>query len=177
LTTRGMLIGGAVLGALAVASGAFGAHALDGVLSERARGWYDTAVTYHAGHALALLVCGLLSLQVATGRPVAKSAGKATGKTVAKAPAAERETGGTGNDATGGAADGTIDGTTRIGTPLRLAAFAFLAGIALFSGSLYAMAFTGVTRLGMITPLGGLALIVGWIALAVAAARLPVALS
>jgi uncharacterized membrane protein YgdD (TMEM256/DUF423 family) len=48
---------------------------------------------------------------------------------------------------------------------LRLAGGAMLTGIALFSGSLYAMTLTGQTRLGAITPLGGLALLVGWGAL------------
>lgn len=42
------------------------------------------------------------------------------------------------------------------------AAWAFLAGIALFSGSLYVMALTGLRRLGAITPLGGLAFLAGW---------------
>ena len=59
--TRFLLVSSAILGALAVLSGAFGAHALDGAFSERAQGWYDTAVTYHARHALALLGCGLLA--------------------------------------------------------------------------------------------------------------------
>ena len=45
---------------------------------------------------------------------------------------------------------------------LRYAGFAFLLGIALFSGSLYAMAVTGMKSLGMITPLGGLAFLAGW---------------
>jgi uncharacterized membrane protein YgdD (TMEM256/DUF423 family) len=40
---------------------------------------------------------------------------------------------------------------------LRISGWLFTAGIVLFSGSLYALALTGVTRLGMITPLGGLA--------------------
>src|SRR5262245_50896078 len=40
-----------------------------------------------------------------------------------------------------------------------------LAGVVLFSGSLYAMALSGVTRLGIVTPLGGLCLLAGWIAL------------
>lgn len=41
----------------------------------------------------------------------------------------------------------------------------WLTGIALFSGSLYAMAVTGVTRLGIVTPFGGLSLLAGWAAL------------
>jgi uncharacterized membrane protein YgdD (TMEM256/DUF423 family) len=44
----------------------------------------------------------------------------------------------------------------------RCAAWAFAAGIALFSGSLYVMALTGLRRLGAITPLGGLAFLAGW---------------
>lgn len=40
-----------------------------------------------------------------------------------------------------------------------------VAGIVLFSGSLYAMALTGVTKLGMITPFGGLCYLAGWIAI------------
>jgi uncharacterized membrane protein YgdD (TMEM256/DUF423 family) len=43
-----------------------------------------------------------------------------------------------------------------------------LAGIAIFCGSLYALALSGVRKLGAITPLGGLAFIAGWVALAVA---------
>lgn len=42
----------------------------------------------------------------------------------------------------------------------------FLVGIALFSGSLYALAVTGMRRLGMITPIGGLLFLCGWAALA-----------
>jgi len=45
------------------------------------------------------------------------------------------------------------------------AGISFVIGILLFSGSLYAMTLTGQTKLGMITPFGGLAFIVGWIAL------------
>jgi uncharacterized membrane protein YgdD (TMEM256/DUF423 family) len=54
-----------------------------------------------------------------------------------------------------------------------LAAWAFIVGIALFSGSLYAMTFgdESLRKLGMVTPLGGLAFLVGWVALAVAAWR------
>jgi uncharacterized membrane protein YgdD (TMEM256/DUF423 family) len=50
------------------------------------------------------------------------------------------------------------------------AAWAFLAGIVLFSCSLYVMALTGVRKLGAVTPLGGLGLLVGWACLFAAAA-------
>jgi uncharacterized membrane protein YgdD (TMEM256/DUF423 family) len=48
------------------------------------------------------------------------------------------------------------------------AGWLFVVGIALFSGSLYAMTLTGVRWLGAITPLGGVAFIVGWLVLAFA---------
>lgn len=51
------------------------------------------------------------------------------------------------------------------------AGWLMLLGIVLFSGSLYALALTGVTRLGMITPLGGLAFLAAWLALAWAFVR------
>ncbi len=47
----------------------------------------------------------------------------------------------------------------------------FLAGIVLFSGSLYALALTGLKPLAIVTPFGGLAFLVGWATLAYAAAR------
>jgi uncharacterized membrane protein YgdD (TMEM256/DUF423 family) len=52
---------------------------------------------------------------------------------------------------------------------IQTAGWAFLAGIVLFSGSLYALALSGVTTLGAITPIGGLAFLVGWACLAFAA--------
>ena len=52
------------------------------------------------------------------------------------------------------------------------AALLFLAGILLFSGSLYGLALTGIHALGFVTPFGGLALIAGWITLALAALKL-----
>jgi uncharacterized membrane protein YgdD (TMEM256/DUF423 family) len=51
-----------------------------------------------------------------------------------------------------------------------VAGWAFVAGIVLFSGSLYALALTGVRRWGAVTPLGGLAFLVGWASFVVAAA-------
>ncbi|HET9451018.1 MAG TPA: DUF423 domain-containing protein, partial [Aggregicoccus sp.] len=51
------------------------------------------------------------------------------------------------------------------------AGWAFLVGTLLFSGSLYALALTGVRGLGAITPLGGLGFLTGWALLALAALR------
>lgn len=107
------------LGALGVALGAFGAHALaDMVTPERLATW-RTAASYHQVHALAGVVAGGL----AAWRP-SRAARAASGL--------------------------------------------FLAGIALFSGSLYALVLTDVGVLGAVAPLGGLAFIAGWLALATA---------
>lgn len=51
------------------------------------------------------------------------------------------------------------------------AGWSFVIGIVLFSGSLYTMTLTGITKLGMITPLGGLAFIAGWLILAFSGGR------
>ena len=51
---------------------------------------------------------------------------------------------------------------------LQISGWAFIAGIILFSGSLYLLCFTGITKLGAITPIGGLAFILGWIMLFIA---------
>ena len=51
------------------------------------------------------------------------------------------------------------------------AGWLFVAGVALFSGSLYLLAITGTRWLGAITPLGGLCFLAGWTALAVGALR------
>ena len=128
--TAWILATGAVFGALAVMTGAFGAHALQGVLDDRARGWYDTAVTYHASHALAIVACGLAALY----------AGSATSN-------------------------------AQTLTWFNTSAICLVIGIIVFSGSLYVMAFTGITRLGMITPIGGLFLIIGWLSLAIGAMK------
>lgn len=48
---------------------------------------------------------------------------------------------------------------------LKLSAMSFFAGIVLFCGSLYLLAFSGVHWLGIVTPVGGLAFIVGWLIL------------
>ena len=55
------------------------------------------------------------------------------------------------------------------GTAASVAGWLFIAGTLLFSGSLYLLAITGVRMLGAITPVGGFAFILGWLALAWAA--------
>ena len=57
----------------------------------------------------------------------------------------------------------------RPGATLSVAGWAFLVGTLLFSGSLYAYGLTGLKRLAMITPFGGLGFLVGWLALAIGA--------
>lgn len=62
----------------------------------------------------------------------------------------------------------------RAAMPLAGQAFAlglWAAGMLLFSGSLYAMALSGIGGLGIITPVGGVLLIAGWLALAVGVVR------
>jgi uncharacterized membrane protein YgdD (TMEM256/DUF423 family) len=107
---------GAVLAALAVTAGAFGAHALRARLSPAYLATFETAARYQMYHALALIAVGLL---------------------------AER-------------------GITR-GS---MAGWLFLAGIVLFSGSLYLLTLSGLRWMGAVTPVGGVAFIAGWVALA-----------
>ncbi|MEO8044142.1 MAG: DUF423 domain-containing protein [Spartobacteria bacterium] len=104
----------AALGFLAVALGAFGAHALKATLiaNDTTEAW-KTAVLYHFVHTVLLLILALL-------------------------PAVSR-------------------------TPSTL----FVAGIVLFSGSLYLLALTNIKWLGAITPLGGLCFLAGWIYLVI----------
>jgi uncharacterized membrane protein YgdD (TMEM256/DUF423 family) len=110
---------GAILLALAVILGAFGAHGLQNRLDDYSRGVYEKAVFYHFLHAMGILVVAVLG---------------------------------------------------RTGTFPQQAAdmvcWCLLVGIVLFSGSLYALALTGNRALGMITPFGGLAFILGWLLLA-----------
>lgn len=57
------------------------------------------------------------------------------------------------------------------GTLTTTAGWCFVAGTVLFSGSLYALALTGIRPLGAITPLGGVCFLAGWVALGLAVAR------
>ena len=54
-------------------------------------------------------------------------------------------------------------------TWLNTAGIAFIVGIVLFSGSLYALSLSGIKVLGAITPLGGVGFIAGWLCVAIAA--------
>lgn len=58
------------------------------------------------------------------------------------------------------------------GATANVAGWSFVGGVVLFSGSLYVMTVTGQTKLGAITPLGGLLFLVGWGAVMVAGLRL-----
>ncbi|MBE2288447.1 MAG: DUF423 domain-containing protein [Chitinophagaceae bacterium] len=119
---RQALVSGALLAALAVILGAFGAHALKALVTPEKLLVFETGVRYHFYHSLALL---------------------ATGSIYSHFPAKQ----------------------------LRLSTGLFITGIALFSGSLYAMVFVSINGgslgpLGIITPIGGLFFIAAWIMLA-----------
>lgn len=120
--TRWSILAAALSGATAVALGAFGAHALSGILDERSLAIWHTAVEYQFWHSLALLAVGVLARE-------------------------------------------------RASVALRYSAFAFVIGSMLFCSSLYALALGAPRWIGAITPLGGVAFIVGWLALALHAWR------
>ena len=124
---------GALLGAVGVTLGAFGAHGLSGFLERQGYAGddlarrleiFDTAVHYQMLHALALALTGL-------------------------------------------ALDRSANACWRF------AAWAFLIGVILFSGLLKVLTFAGPSWnwLGAVVPLGGLSMIVGWLALAAGAMR------
>jgi|SRR5690625_4914544 len=58
-TSRFLLVTGATLAAVAVATGAFGAHVVEGLLTPERFDIYQTAVQYHFYHALGLLITGI----------------------------------------------------------------------------------------------------------------------
>lgn len=68
---------------------------------------------------------------------------------------------------------GILMSSSLIGTlgSLSWAGYLMLAGIIIFSGSLYVLSLTGISILGAITPIGGVAFIAGWIMLIVAASK------
>lgn len=113
---------GCLFAFLAVGAGAFAAHGLQGHVSSKMIGVWNTAAEFQMYHALALL---------------------ATAWAVTRWPS--RQT--------------------------RAAGWLFAIGIVLFSGSLYALVGTGARWIGAVTPLGGLALLAGWVVLGLAAWR------
>ena len=113
----------ALSGFVAVALGAFTAHALKSQLSAESLVIFSTGVEYQMFHALALLAVGLFIQQ----RP----------KTAL----------------------------------LTLSGYDFIAGTLLFSGSLYALALGAPRAVGIITPLGGLGFLAGWLTLALSTWR------
>ncbi|NMH73793.1 DUF423 domain-containing protein [Bacillus sp. RO2] len=113
----------AINGFLAVALGAFGAHGLEGKVSERMIEIWKTGVTYQMFHAGGLFVVALLMERFSN-----------TGL-------------------------------------LSSAGWSFLIGIVLFSGSLYILTLSGVKILGAITPLGGVAFLIGWVLIIIAAVK------
>jgi len=113
---------GALSGFVAVAAGAFGAHALRARLDPALLAVFETGVRYQMYHALAVLLSAALDAH----RPA----------------------------------------------PLtRAAGWCFLCGTVIFSGSLYALALTGLRILGAVTPLGGLLFLAGWATLILSFAR------
>ncbi|MFQ3546387.1 DUF423 domain-containing protein [Halobacillus rhizosphaerae] len=111
-----ILVAAAINGFLAVALGAFGAHGLEGKISDKNLDIWGKAVNYQMFHTMALFVTALLMSKI--------QSGLMTG-----------------------------------------AGWAFFIGIILFSGSLYIYAPTSIKAFAMITPLGGVAFLVGWILL------------
>ena len=64
---------------------------------------------------------------------------------------------------------GILAATGRGGAALEVAGWSFLVGSLIFSGSLYVLAASGLRWLGAVTPIGGVIMIVAWLALALAA--------
>lgn len=108
------LAAGGLAALLAVALGAFGAHALKNRLPTEMLAVWHIGVEYHVYHALGLLAVGLVATQLP---------------------------------------DSTL---------LKWSGWLMLAGIVIFSGSLYALALTGARSLGAITPVGGIAFLAAW---------------
>jgi len=114
---KAFAIAGSLSAFLAVAAGAFGAHALRGRLAPDLAPVFETAARDHMYHALALLAVGF-----------------------------------------------ALD---RWPHPLiRAAGWLFLGGTVAFAGSLYVLSLSGARWWGAITPVGGLLLLAGWVALA-----------
>ncbi len=155
-----IILFGAICAGLAVAIGAFGAHALEGRVSAEMLANYETGARYHFYHSLGMLAVGMLAL-IRAGRVAARTAADPRDPAAdPKDPAA---------DPKDSAADPEAAATDPVLTRLRWSAALMLTGIVLFSGSLYTLALTGETWLGAITPFGGVAFLAAWGLLAWAA--------
>lgn len=137
---RTFLVLGSLLGLVGVALGAFGAHALRRQIPAERLASFETGVRYHLIHALALFAVVLI--------------GRLRYATVV------------GGESSGFAATSYFGW---IGSAAIAAGWLFVAGIVLFSGSLYALAITGERRWGAVTPIGGVCWLAAWASLAVAA--------
>jgi uncharacterized membrane protein YgdD (TMEM256/DUF423 family) len=116
---KSLVVAGALLAALAVAAGAFGAHALAARLSPERLATWETAARYHMYGALSVVLVALA--------------------------------------------------LTRFSSALlSTAGWVLVVGTLIFGGTVYALALGGPRWLGAVTPLGGLALIVGWLLVALA---------
>ena len=121
-----IVVTAALVGALTIAIGAFGAHGLKKLVDAQAVASFETGVRYQMYHAIVLLIVGWM---------------------------------------------GNLSKATKIWV-FRL----FLAGIVLFSGSIYLLTLDETVgfdagSIGFVTPLGGLLFIVGWVVLALGALR------
>ncbi|MEX0983653.1 MAG: DUF423 domain-containing protein [Actinomycetota bacterium] len=125
MMTRTLVALAGLYGAIGVALGAFGAHALKDRLPAERLAHIDTGVRY-----LFTSLPGILATAVFV------------------------------HDCAGGVF-------------VTIAGLCFAAGVLVFTGSLVALAFTGNRRWGAVTPLGGVLLIVGWVAVIAAALMLP----
>jgi uncharacterized membrane protein YgdD (TMEM256/DUF423 family) len=133
--SQSALLAAGLLGAAGVVTGALGAHALAPALTARdSRGVWETAVQFHLLHAVALLG---VAAWIRSG---------------------ERSRGANPSEA------GLPGGSLATDRRLRWAVRGWVAGIILFSGSLYALAFGLAPHwMGPLTPLGGICLIGGWL--------------
>ena len=64
-----------------------------------------------------------------------------------------------------------LRGLATVPLPLAIAGWSFVAGVVLFSGSLYGLSLSGIKILGAVAPLGGACLLLGWGCLAIAAVK------
>lgn len=124
MTAKVVFIFASLAGFVAVALGAFGAHALKASLTPELLSSWQTAVQYQFFHVLALLFVGAVMM-------------------------------------------------TYPSTLATASAIAFMLGIILFCGSIYALVLSGPRILGPVTPIGGVCFMLGWALLAACAIKLP----